>query len=764
MPSLPPMVSDGQIILPSWGNAVRSVLLSGLGRITRRGQIIVGAAPLETIVLDPPLVADSPGVLHMTAAGEASYLPLADIKPGPDSITAVELAPGSVGPVELQDDAVTRPALADAAVGTAEVGGGAITAPKLSAGVRESLANVEPYARPTMPAALIPITRIDTRSIYLAGEGTLPTAAGTSDGDILIRINAQRAGIGLVPRLAGDWTFDPPDSLFDAVGLGDTVYGVSSGRLKSFSEAAELSSATVSSHGVTALDSSTLVTHTWTGGPFVLQKRTLAGAAIDASFNLGGGNGTASEGIAYTGGHYYILIRNYGLRAWNATTRARVNARNIPISSEPRLKAVTVADGHFYVARTNGDVEVWTTDGVRVTSRDFSAQTGLNAIAAQSGHLVAISNDAGQAYNYDGSRLVHDDTYVDRVTAALYQSDGSAWAEVSSVAGIHGGGGPSTGITAAQAEAIATVAARALFTDALQIKLQDIEADATRDQVGSELVTAITAEIGTAWRAAGVSLATVATAIEAHDVDPLGSAHVALVAGHNSDAGAHPGVVGHRGAAIYSGVIFYDAVANRLSGTHVGQDGRVLPRDVFYGLAPGSLGGVASINGLSMTVDGNTWPLTDVDAVPIAPRQLQKARLFVFLLGATEWRLIEPLVFPSPVSDYPRYGLFTGDNEALPTAAQFLGGQVWMAQQSYGTAIVRTEDEYHWIADRRDDLAIIATGSPSLLPNALANTRHYRLDPVSILIGGVQYWAYRSKRKLRTGFINYDYQVVLRPG
>ena len=324
---------------------------------------------------------------------------------------------------------------------------------------------------------------------------------------------------------------------------------------------------------------------------------------------------------------------------------------------------------------------------------------------------------------------------------------------------------PARGLRRAQAAAIATVAARALFTDALQIKLQDIETDATRDQVGSELVTAITAAIGTAWRSAGVSLATVVTAIEAHNVEPLGSAHVALVAGHNSDADAHPGVVGHRGAAVYTGGLVYDAVANELSGTHVDQAGSVLHRDVFYGKVPGALGGITNIDGLSMTVDAKTFPLTDVDAVPVAARQLQKERLFVFLLGAAEWRLIEPLIFPSPVSDYPRYGVFNGESEALPTAAQFLGGQVWMAQQSYGTAIVgRTESEYHWVADRRDDLAVFAFGAPSLLPNAISNSRRYRLDPVSILIGGVQYWAYRSKFKQGTGWINYDYQVVLRPG
>ena len=340
------MVSDGQIILPSWGNAVRSVLLSGLGRITRRGQIIVGAAPLETMVLDPPPVVDSPGVLHMTAAGEASYFPLADIKPGPDSITAVELAPGSVGAVELQDDAVTRPALADAAVGTAEVVGGAITAPKLSAGVRESLANVEPYARPTMPAALIPITRIDTRSIYLAGEGPLPTAAGTSDGDILIRIGSQRSGIGLPPRFTADWTYDTPSAL-DAVGIGDTAYAVrgdSPGTLYSLTATGQASAVPIDAYafGVTTVDGgATLVTmHNRYNGSVNVQdiyRRELDGSRIGSratlardwtdQFNAGA--------ITYDDGHFYVPSGGFSsgvqpdkIRAWNATTYARVPARD----------------------------------------------------------------------------------------------------------------------------------------------------------------------------------------------------------------------------------------------------------------------------------------------------------------------------------------------------------------------------------------------------------------------------------------------------
>ena len=409
-----------------------------------------------------------------------------------------------------------------------------------------------------------------------------------------------------------------------------------------------------------------------------------------------------------------------------------------------------------------GGVRVWTTAGVRAAHRDFSAEGG-QALAAFDGRLILIGAAGATAWNFDGSRYSTEHSYVDRIVAALYQSNGSSWSEVSNVRGIHGGGAPSTGITVAQAEAIAALAARAIFTDALQVKLQGIERDATRDQAGTEIVAAITAEIGTAWRETGISVALLTSAIATHDTGPLGVAHDALVAGHNTDMGAHPGVVGHRGAAVFTGQMFYDVGANLLSLSHLTQPGLIQWLDVFYGLVPDTLGGVASTNGITVTGDGITRPLTDADGVPIAPRQLHKQRIFVFVLALTGWRLIEPLALPSPVPVYPRYGVFSGSSETLPTAQQFLGGAVWMAQQSYGDAIVRTANEFHWVADRRDDLAVIAFGSPSVPPNSITNIRRFRLDPVSILIGGVQYWAYRSRFVVGIFFINYDYQVVLRP-
>ena len=782
MPSLPPAVADGQIILSSWGNAVRAVMLSGLGRITRRGQIVVGAAPLETMVLDPPALADSPGLLHMTADGTASYYPLADVKPGPDSITGLELAPGSVGPVELQSNAVTRPALANAAVGNAEVADGVITDPKLSAGVREDIANVEDYARPTVPAALIPITRVDTRSIYLAGEGGLPTASGTADGDILIRINAQRAGTGLVQMFPGDWTYDPPD-LVDAVGIGGAVYGVAGvGNIYSLTATASVTllSSLFAFIGITSLNSTTLLVSRRInpGGVLgvLIHSYSLSGVFISALGSLATEwtGDTIAYGIAHHDGHLYVLctyaVANnvdapLALRAWNATTLARAASRDIEVDpgASSGKRFVTVADGHFYVySEGYGGVRVWTAAGGRAAYRDFAA-VGGRALAVFAGRLVLIRDSDATAWNFDGSRHSSEHSYVDRIVAALYQSNGSSWSEVSTVRGIHGGGGPSTGITAAQAEAIAALAARAIFTDALQVKLQGIEVAATRDQAGTEIIAAITAEIGTAWREVGISVATLAAAIATHDTGPLGVVHDALVAGHNTDPDAHPGVVGPRGGAVYTGPLVYDVGTNRLSLSHVTQPGVLQHLDIFYGLIPSAVGGVATTDGLTMTGDGFTFALTDVDGVPIAPRQLQKSRLFVFVLGSHEWRLVEPLPFPSPVADYPRYGVFSGRSETVPTAAQFLGGAVWMAQQSYGDPIVRTDNEIHWVADRRDDLAIIAFGSQVQLPNTINNSRRFRLDPVPLLIAGVQYWAYRSRFVAGTGFLSNDYQVVLRP-
>ena len=680
-----------------------------------------------------------------------------------------------MGPVELQVDAVTRSALADGAVGGAEVAAGVIGSPKLSAAVREDIADVESYARPSSPSALIPISRIDTRSIYMAGPGGLPTAAGTSGGDVLIRINSREGSVGLEPEYPHDWTYAAPVNLNDAVGVGGAVYAVAGGLrvLTATGAGGAIDLALIREGGITALDSATLLVVgrlLQPGQPqrIEVRKVTLAGASIGADVTLASSTGGIDvHGAAFLDGHLYVLERGGGaerMRAWNAVTYDRVADRDFEANPDyVSTSAVTAADNHLYVWLGTGiGVRVWTAAGVRVPGREFNDLGDVGAIADFGGRLLLIGADGARAYNYDGSRASVRGSYVDSVSATLYQSDGNNWDAVDSVRGIHGGGIGGTGITEAQARAIALVATRTIFSDALEQKLLGVESGATADQTGAEIVAAITGAIGAAWRTAGVTLTTLESAIATHDAEPLGGAHVTVIAGHNADAAAHPGVVGHRGAAVYTGPMLYDAGANQLRFSHSLQAGLLQWRDIFYGLVPTGVANVSTTSGMTLTGDGITEPITDPDGVPIAPRQLRDGRLYVFMLGST-WRLIESLSLPSPVPEYPRYGVFSGTSEVLPTAAQFLGGAVWMAQQSYGDAIVRTESEFHWVADRRDDLGIIAFGAPSAEPNTLTNSRRYRLAPVGILIGGVQYYAYRSLFPSGTGLLRGDYQVVLRP-
>ena len=767
MPALPPAVADGQIILSAWGNAVRLVLLSGLGRFTRRGQILVASAPLESAALNPPTLADSPALLRMTSDGDPSYLPVADLAPGVDSITARELAPGSVDAAALQTNAVRRAKLADRVVGTAEVENNVITAPKLSAAVRESIADVEGYARPSQPAALVPITRIDTRSIYMAGPGALPTAVNTSDGDVLIRIDAEEASEGLGIMHPADLTgVVGADLLGDIVGVGDEWYGIAfAGGLSRYRrDGTRISETDVGNalYGITFHDN-LLVVDSRVGG--------------SGTYNLDGTRATSlpplsttagDTALAVLGDHFYVI--NSGSDGADAytTARARASSNDFDLASANNvpLGAVSAA-GRLYVLDTDY-VYAYEDGGARYPEGDFPlVGEGPAGIMVFDNRFVVINKDgSGHAYNLDGSRYTTQGTYVDQVTARLYQSDGSAWAEVTSVRGIHGGGGGGGGISLATAEAVAAAAARAVFTGAFEAKLQGIETSATRDQSGAELVAAITGAIGAAWQDAGVTLSQLASAVATHDGGALNAVHVSLVGDHNLDADAHPGILGATASArMFSGDMSYAAASHLLTGLHAGQVGAAARADLFWGAVPLGLAGDASIAELTLQVDQLELPLSDADGVPVAARQLQDHRLYPFFAGATRWQIATPLVFPSPVAQYPRYGLFTGDSTDLPAAAAFLGGAVWMAQQSYGDASVRTASEYYWIADRRADLGVIAFGVPSAPPNLLANARFslYPLDPESILIGGVQYYAYRSAFKLNRGFINYDYQVILRP-
>ena len=776
MPSLPPAVADGQIILSAWGNAVRLVLLSGLGRFTRRGQILVSSAPLESVALNPPVLADSPALLRMTSDGDPSYLPVADLALGPDSVTARELAPGSVDPAALQPDAVTRPALADDAVGTVEVEDGVITAPKLSAAVRESIADVEDYARPSVPAALVPITRIDTRSLYMAGPGALPSAAATDDGDILIRIDTAEASDGLAVAYPADFDFgDTIDTLTGVSANAGRWYVVYGNRFVE-AYAADGTRYRAGDFGVGTNNIAGVGLENTGSGWAVLEGQgsnrirhySYAGVS-DGSFSVAAA-GTRTAELALFNNRFYVLYASGSLLAWTVTG-VRAADDDIVLDSENAAPSgLVAADGTLFVVDQEAEyVFAYGADGARVTALDFpvSYRERLRiAYSVMANKLGVFAVDGVRGYNPDGSRYVTDrGAYVDRVSARLYLSDGSAWTEVTSISGIHGGGGGGGGISLATAQAVAAAAARAVFTGALEAKLQGIETSATRDQTGAELVAAITAAIGASWQDAGVTLSQLSSAITTHDNGALDAVHVPLLEDHNMDANAHSGLVGMRGAATFTGLVAYSADLHRLTGTHVLQPGVAASQDTYYGFVPDSVGDDDSIVGLSLHVDAVQRPLVDVDGIPVAARQLRKGRLYLFYAAifGLKWWIGEPLVLPSPVAEYPRYGVFSGESETLPSAAAFLGGAVWMAQQSYGAAIARMGSEYHWVADRRDDLGVIAFGSPLLAPNLINNQRRSRLDPDPIMINNVQYYAYRSRFRVGTGFINYDYQVVLRP-
>ena len=769
MPALPPAVADGQIILSAWGNAVRLVLLSGLGRFTRRGQILVASAPLESAALNPPTLADSPALLRMTSDGDPSYLPVADLAPGVDSITARELAPGSVDAAALQTNAVTRPKLADRVVGTAEVENNVITAPKLSAAVRESIADVEGYARPSQPAALVPITRIDTRSLYMAGPGALPSAANTSDGDILIRIDTEEASDGLGATFPGDVTFvDSLGGVSSLVLRAGQIYVADTGTNAVEAYAADGTRVPNDDFAV----GSNLLGLTDTGSRWVVVRGTsvrfytYSGVYDAESFGISSG----LTKIIFFNNRLYLLHAGDREMAAYSLTGTRIASEDIIFAGGNAFaRDFTVAnDTLFVLDPADNYVYAYGTDGGRVPASEFpivASAIGL-AFLPSINRLGVFTSEHQYAYNLDGSRYRTLGSYVDRVSARLYLSDGSAWTEVTSISGIHGGGGGGGGISLATAQAVAAAAARAVFTGAFEAKLQGIETSATRDQSGAELVAAITGAIGAAWQDAGVTLSQLASAVATHDGGALNAVHVSLVGDHNLDADAHPGLLGATASArMFSGDMSYTAASHLLTGLHAGQVGVAARADLFWGSVPLGLAGDASIAELTLQVDQLELPLSDADGVPVAARQLQDHRLYPFFAGATRWQIATPLVFPSPVAEYPRYGLFTGDSTDLPAAAAFLGGAVWMAQQSYGDASVRTASEYYWIADRRADLGVIAFGVPSAPPNLLANARFslYPLDPESILIGGVQYYAYRSAFKLNRGFINYDYQVILRP-
>ena len=114
MPPIPPNVAADQVILASWGNAVRSALNATLGRITQAGQILVGSGTTNTTALDPP---SEQSVLRASSAGAISWL-----------------AAGTLNAATwLQDRTITRTQIANGTLRDAQIGTRTITGSRLVA-------------------------------------------------------------------------------------------------------------------------------------------------------------------------------------------------------------------------------------------------------------------------------------------------------------------------------------------------------------------------------------------------------------------------------------------------------------------------------------------------------------------------------------------------------------------------------------------------------------------------------------------------------
>ena len=113
MPPIPPSVAADQIILASWGNAVRAALNATLGRITQAGQLLVGSGSDDITALDPP---STQSVLQASSAGAISWL-----------------AAGSVNAATwIQDRTITRTQIANATIRAAQIGATTITGAKIA--------------------------------------------------------------------------------------------------------------------------------------------------------------------------------------------------------------------------------------------------------------------------------------------------------------------------------------------------------------------------------------------------------------------------------------------------------------------------------------------------------------------------------------------------------------------------------------------------------------------------------------------------------
>ena len=188
MPPIPPNVAADQVILASWGNAVRSALNATLGRITQAGQLLVGSGTTNTTALDPP---SQQSVLRASSAGAISWL-----------------AAGTLNAATwLQDRTITRTQIADGTLRNAQIGTRTITGSRLVANtVTETelddaitdLIDVATDYRTNLKVMIGPVSTVGSlgdQAIYMSN-GVRPTAYSFPHGSA--------NGVAVYPEVFGE--------------------------------------------------------------------------------------------------------------------------------------------------------------------------------------------------------------------------------------------------------------------------------------------------------------------------------------------------------------------------------------------------------------------------------------------------------------------------------------------------------------------------------------------------------------------------------
>ena len=162
MPPIPPQVAANDIILASWGNAVRTALQATLGRITQAGQLLVGSSTDDITALNPPsaesvLRSSSSGAISWLAAGALDAATWLDTR----SITRNQIANGTIRNAQIGGRTITGAKLATNTITDAELADAVTDEIDDAADYRTNLAA---QLRPTSPSGF----SVGTQVLYLA--------------------------------------------------------------------------------------------------------------------------------------------------------------------------------------------------------------------------------------------------------------------------------------------------------------------------------------------------------------------------------------------------------------------------------------------------------------------------------------------------------------------------------------------------------------------------------------------------------------------